>query len=238
VLADQASNFNAANATVINRFNGTAYTEAAATVSGGGTMPNPYYAKASGYTVFAPFVVSNTSALPLNLLSFTASKINNAVTVAWTTSNEINIKGFDVERSSDASNFTSIASTVAKNSSGINYYSTIDANMVTVTSYYRLKIINSDGSYQYSNIISINNQQLGALKAYPNPATTSFVLQHPSANSTSTISLYNAHGQLIKSIKVLLMATQTNITIDDIVSGTYMLMFNNGAVHTLRFVKQ
>jgi hypothetical protein len=171
-------------------------------------------------------------------LSFTARKSNGVIAIDWATNNEIYVQGFEVERSLDANSFTSIAKINAKNGNGINSYSAIDANTLTATIYYRLKMINIDGSYQYSNIINVSGQQFTTLKAYPNPATNGFVLQHPIANASTTISLYNIHGQLIRTVKAAAFATQSTIATNDIASGSYLLVFNNGVAHTLPFVKQ
>ncbi|MDI9366024.1 MAG: autotransporter-associated beta strand repeat-containing protein [Flavobacterium sp.] len=238
LLVDQASAFNPASATVINRYNQAIYTETSATVSGAGTITSPYYAKASGYTTFAPFVISNASALPLNLLSFTARKSNGRIAIEWATNNEIQVLGFEVERSVDANSFISIANVAAKNGNGFNNYSAIDANTQTATCYYRLKIINTDGSYQHSNIVNVSGTQLTTLKAYPNPTTNGFVLRHPMANTSTTINLYNVHGQLIKTVTAAAFATQTTIVTSNLASGSYILVFNNGVANTLTFVKQ
>lgn len=238
LLVDQASGFNPSSATVINRYSGTTYTEASATISGAGTITSPYYAKASGYTTFAPFVVSNTSALPLSLLSFNAYKSNGVIAIEWATNNEILVQTFEVEKSLDAITFTSIANVAAKSGTSINNYSAIDASVPTATSYYRLKMINTDGSYQYSNIVKVGGQQLTALKAYPNPTTNSFMLQHPIANASTTINLYNVHGQLVKTLKAAAFATQTAIATSDMASGSYLLVFNNDVAYSLRFAKQ
>jgi autotransporter-associated beta strand protein len=237
ITNDQASNFNPAGAVVLGRYAGTAWTEATATVTGAGTVANPYYAKASGYTSFDPFVVGNATALPLNLLSFSAIKKNNAITVSWTTSNEINIKGFEIERSSNASNFMQIGKVAAKGNSS-NYYEFVDANTLTSTSYYRLKIVDMNGSYRYSNIVSINNKQLDALTAYPNPAKNSITIIHPKANSNTIIKVYSLLGKEIRTVLIPQDATQTSINVEQLTNGEYFILFDNGHTSSLKFVKQ
>ncbi len=236
-IADQGSSFNPAGSVVVGRYIGPGWAEAVATISGAGTVSSPYYAKASGYTSFDPFVVGNATALPLNLLSFTAVKKNNAISISWTTSNEINTQGFEVERSNDGSNFMQIGKVAARNNSS-NYYELVDANLFVETTYYRLKIMDMNGSYRYSNIASINSKQLDVLGAYPNPANNSITVMHPKANTHTSIKIYNALGKEIQSIAVPKDAMQTSINVQHFAAGEYFLVFDNEKSYSLKFMKQ
>ena len=239
LVADQGASFSPSAATVLGKYTGSAWIETAATVSGAGTITSPYYAKASGYTTFAPFVVSNSTALPLNLLSFSAVKNNNSVTVAWATSNEINVNKFEVERSTDGRNFIKAGTVIANNNSGNKqYYDFMDFNIFSTVVYYRLRIVDNNGYYRYSNIVSVNNRQIGLLSVYPNPANSSMVVNHPVAGKNSGITVYNAAGNQVMYIDVPESSKQTSLNISNLATGEYILMFNNGSNCMVKFIKQ
>ncbi len=99
--------------------------------------------------------------LPVDLLTFSGSLKNNlSALLAWKTENEINIKGFELERSIDGNRFNEIAfvNATGNNGSTSNYdYRDNDAiEQQSIILYYRLKIINTDGSFKYSNVITIS----------------------------------------------------------------------------------
>jgi trimeric autotransporter adhesin len=126
---------------------------------------------------FSSFYFTETNTLlPLELLTFTGSLQNNTTTLLkWKTDNEVNTSHFVVERSIDGTNFNGIGSVAASgNSSTILNYSFNDAdaaNQGVLTLYYRLKVADANGSFKYSNTISVT---LPATKEIitisPNPA--------------------------------------------------------------------
>ncbi len=96
-------------------------------------------------------------AVPVELASFSASFKNNEVELSWTTASETNNFGFDVERSSDQKNFDRIGFVKGYQTATITqHYSFIDNKVTSGKYYYRLKQIDNDGSFQYSDIISID----------------------------------------------------------------------------------
>jgi hypothetical protein len=89
---------------------------------------------------------------PVNLVSFTAKENNNRAALAWITASEQNSSYFSVEKSNDAVNFTEIGIVNAQgNSSNLTAYEFEDRQFNS-TSYYRLKIVDKDGSFKYSTL--------------------------------------------------------------------------------------
>ena len=114
------------------------------------------------------------SPLPLDLLEFKGSVVNNDGVLKWKTDNESNTSSFIVERSLDGRNYSSIGSVSSANSPGVHYYDFTDVNIVSLGAnniYYRLKQTDIDGRYTYSNIVvlSIDNKK-PIVMLYPNPA--------------------------------------------------------------------
>lgn len=115
------------------------------------------------------------SALPVTLLKFLGSRINEQlVELQWNTENEINNKGFYVERSlGDINNFTSINFVPAiVNPLPVKKYNLPDMNNFSGTSFYRLRQADVDGSFKFSETIAIKGYvQNSYLDLYPNPAS-------------------------------------------------------------------
>lgn len=141
----------------------------------------PTYAEAhgtGGYVLqgdissFSTFYFSSSNiTLPQQLLTFTGSLQNNSTLLQWETTNEINTSYFTVERSIDGTSFKQIGTVGAKGNDR-NSYSYTDFNVASQQSavvYYRLKMVDVNGSFTYSKVISITIVSSYTLFIYPNP---------------------------------------------------------------------
>jgi trimeric autotransporter adhesin len=150
----------------------------------------PTYAEAHGangymlqgdITSFSSFYfAANNFTLPLDLLSFTGHlQNNNSVLLNWKTENEINTSHFVIERSADGIRYNTIGNVTAKgrnNTGGSFNYESTDNDAINQSSqrlYYRLKMVDIDGSFKYSNIISVSIPLITVkLSISPNPVLT------------------------------------------------------------------
>ena len=141
-----------------------------------------------GYTMLEEYLnglVPNT--LPLSLLRFNATKNEDKqVVLNWTTAYEINTFRFTIERSTDAHNFMNIGSVNASEQSvKEKTYSYNDITSFKVTDapviYYRLKMMDNNGAYTYSNIIAIKRNSESTLSILNNPVGKSINLSHENA---------------------------------------------------------
>ncbi len=121
-------------------------------------------------STFSTVIIPNT--LPIKLESFAASVSGNAVKLNWLTASEVNSDHFEIERSTDGQNFVLAGKVSAAGSATTtnSYGYTDDASKLKGTVYYRLKLVDKNGSSTYSKVISIplsiNKYQLSI---YPNP---------------------------------------------------------------------
>jgi len=130
-----------------------------------------YFAAANSFTLFT---------LPLDLLSFTGQlQNNNSVLLNWKTENEVKTSHFVVERSADGIRFNGIGNVTANgrnNTPGSFDYAFTDNDAINQSSqrlYYRLKMVDIDGNFKYSNIISVSFPLItGKLGIAPNPVLT------------------------------------------------------------------
>ncbi|HKB44249.1 MAG TPA: PQQ-dependent sugar dehydrogenase, partial [Chitinophagaceae bacterium] len=139
---------------------------------------NGYVLQYDNLTGFSSFYFSSSNiALPLDLITFSGSlQDNSTVLLKWKTENEINTSHFVVERSIDGNHFNGIGSVSANgnNNNGVFNYSLSDidaANQPSLLLYYRLKVVDIDGNFKYSGIITISLADItGKLSVSPNPA--------------------------------------------------------------------
>lgn len=176
--------------------------------------------------------------LPVTLLSFGAQASGKEVSINWVTTNESGLKHYEVEKSVNGRDFKPVAVTEALNRTATHTYTAIDANLVAGVSYYRLKIINTDGSYTYSKIATVKTKVFD-LGVYPNPVKTDLTVQHEEADVAAVITVINLNGKTAMSVPVQSGAVQTNINTTMLAPGSYTLVYiNNGVRQTRQFIKQ
>jgi hypothetical protein len=132
------------------------------------TGPTPGAPPATNFGI----IFSSSTTLPVELVQFLATKNDDgSVKISWATSQEENSNYYDVERSSDQSQWSSIGTVKAKGYSSIttNYFLT-DKSPVNGTGYYRLKMVDLDGKFIYSKAISVTTDNSSLpLVIYSNP---------------------------------------------------------------------
>jgi hypothetical protein len=170
-------------------------------------------------------VISLVSALPIELLNFNASPINNEIVLTkWQTATETNNDYFTIERSTDAINFDEVGRIDgAGNSSSLLSYSTIDKDPYFGTSYYRLKQTDFMGQFEYSQIKSVNLQELTSnVSLYPNPANNELSIKG-APSELESVSIYNTLGQNVTSLisQVIINESQMVIDISKLSVGIY-----------------
>jgi hypothetical protein len=171
---------------------------------------------------FAP----QTNPVPVTLTSFTAALVSGKVKLQWATSQEINSKQFVVEKSTDRINFVSIGQVAAAaNSNTTHNYQLVDATPADGVNYYRLKTVDIDGKFTYSNI-EVVKYAVKNISVYPNPATTQIVVQHPTSNN-GILLITDAQGMEIKTVSADLSSSST-INISNLAEGKYFVKFSDG----------
>ncbi|MBS1764286.1 MAG: T9SS type A sorting domain-containing protein [Bacteroidetes bacterium] len=151
--------------------------------------------------IFGPYTLSSTSTenpLPVELLDFDAQYDGKAVNLSWRTASEHNSDYFEVEKSENSFDFTSIIRTKAAGySNSILFYRETDKNINPGVVFYRLKESDFDGKYQWSNTRKVyigNNLHQQLIAAYSN-GNVFFQLSDKTQNITAEI--FNTEGALI-----------------------------------------
>jgi len=171
--------------------------------------------------------------LPLKLISFTGTKQNSNALLQWTTSNEVNLSHFEIQRSDNGQVFTTIGTLRA----GGNTYSFPDINVFVSKAnvFYRLKSVDTDGQFTYTNIIKLSQQLSGSLTIYPNPVKD--VLSISGLKQNGSILLYGMDGKLLKQLNV--SAQVMTIDMRVYAKGIYLLHYTaEGETRTQQIIKQ
>lgn len=171
--------------------------------------------------------------LPVTLAEFIGEYMpaNNQNYLQWTTAKEINSVNFIVEKSIDGITFRELGIVkAAGNSEVVHHYNFTDYLPAQGMNYYRLKQIDIDGKFVYSNIISIAVSKMDAIKIYPNPAKDEFYLSCSELNNAE-LSIFNSLGQVVKKISKL-AGSHLKIEINNMPSGVYYMLLNNNNKQT------
>ena len=187
------------------------------------------------------------SVLPLTLTSFNGAIYNNTVQLNWSTAQEENLDTYIVEKSTNASDWHTLSTVKATgNSNSKKEYNVTDPHAATIN-YYRLKQMDVNGSYTYSQIIRIRNGALDktGIKLYPNPATNSATVTiNSEIKQAALIKLYDRFGMQLLHLQRPLIAGSNNIPIPGITAltaGSYIICVENEAgnkIGTTQFIKK
>ncbi|UEG49611.1 T9SS type A sorting domain-containing protein [Ferruginibacter lapsinanis] len=189
---------------------------------------------------FSPFTfgLKLTDVTPVILKSFNATLVNGQTKLIWYTTNEINIAGYTIERSTDGANFTNAGLVNAANLES-NSYTFTDAAITSGVTYYRIRITDKAGMIKYSSIIAVNNKKADQLNVFPNPVVNNLYVSHKKATDGATLKVYAMDGRQMKAVVITKNAVQSTINASSLAKGTYKLVFTNGEdVQYIKFVKQ
>jgi hypothetical protein len=195
------------------------------------------YATTNGAVLTGFSGSGTTTILPIKLLSFTGSNSGASNNLQWTTASETNNASFAIERSANGVNFNAISSVNgAGTSSSAKQYTYTDAAPLVGANYYRLKQIDINGAFEYSNaiVVTAKSAATSSLAIYPNPANNIATLTVSNTYLNTTAQLYNIEGKLQQTIMV--KNNQQAINVQPLAKGIYLLKLNDGAM--LKLIKQ
>ena len=177
--------------------------------------------------------------LPVELVSFSGKYTEGGNHLTWQTANEVNNKGFQVERHIGGSqqatddSWETVGFVAAKGKSAT--YTFTDDYRLSPVAYYRLKQLDNDGKFAYSKVISIVQSSKGkGLSLYPNPVSSHLTIENTDLSSGTyeggTFQILNLLGQ-----QVLTGKTAQQLDVSALPQGTYILKVGT---EQAKFIKQ
>jgi hypothetical protein len=196
----------------------TGWTEYTVPVPAGGTSGRiafRYYVTNGGSTGINSNYIgidqfSYQSVLPVTLFNFHGVIKNDQALLSWSTANEINNKGFEVQLSHDNKNFSSIGFVAAaKTSTGVNNYSFTDNKLLSGSNYYRLKQVDNDGGSRNSIVVKLDFSKF-AWSIFGNPSVNNtFIQLQTETQNNVTVQVISINGKIIQTTSKGNLAART-----------------------------
>lgn len=198
------------------------------------------------FTVFTKglgtfMLVDPTTILPLNWISFKGALKENYVELDWSTTNEFNTNGFEIERSTDGETYSNIGWVNSLGGVNLNNYTYNDHSIVKGNKYYyRLKQEDKDGKFTYSSVVII--AYLGGNKwvnIYPNPVKDNLFIQRQNgSNSNTNIVITDASGKVVYQ-NVNSLSSTLEVQTSNWSRGIYIVKLNSDeGSSTIKIVKE
>lgn len=163
----------------------------------------------------ATYNVNSNVPFPVRLIKFSAQVIENRVQLDWSTAEEVNSDHFEIQHSTDAKQWTAIATlSSGGNNVSTSHYQFVHQNPVNGKQFYRLKMVDADHTFAMSSIAEVTWGAVNGI--FPNPASTTLYLAQPDGRE---ILIYDLAGRLRLRTKVL----NGHITVGTLENGTYLL---------------
>jgi hypothetical protein len=192
-----------------------------------------------GQGAFSETVSVPMRPLPVNLLSFTGKRVENASLLKWRVIDEVQFARYEIERSFTGKHFDKIGEISAlfneqKTEAEYQFTDRIpSAGFSADKLYYRLKMVDQDGSFSYSRMLWLSVGPSGEINLYPNPATNQITVILSEILINSEAQLYDQKGRLLRTVKIA--STKTDIDVKAFSTGIYFIRFEDGKV--MKFVK-
>jgi hypothetical protein len=174
-----------------------------------------------------------TTVLPVTIADITAQlQTNKTVAVSWTSATELNLAYYNVQRSVDGSNFSTVGKVAATGAGNYRYSDDLSSIIPQpATVYYRLQSVDKNASSAYSKVVSCQLLNAGkqALSIYPNPVQATLFAQLTVTKAGSVeITVRDLQGKLLSKQITQVAAGTTAVSVNtaSLASGSYVLVVN------------
>ncbi|MBL7719854.1 MAG: T9SS type A sorting domain-containing protein, partial [Flavipsychrobacter sp.] len=207
-----------------------------------GTIPNglnPYHIVLDSIQSFSPFGVGSGTQFPLSvkISDIAAINVGTRNKIDWRSSTEAMGDKYELQRSADAKSFTTIATINAKGDASA--YAYWDAEPVTGANYYRVKLVDANGNYGYTKVVTATVKGTNfSVEAYPNPVGDVLTVKANGAMGTNAmLEITDATGKAIRTVKF--ESNSLNVNMSDLAAGVYFIKYSDDANHeSIKITKQ
>jgi Secretion system C-terminal sorting domain len=180
--------------------------------------------------VFTTILTGTCGILPIKVESITATPKNCTIDLVWAVTTEINVNKYEIERSRNGNQFDKIGERVALYNNAGGTYGYQDKAPIAGINYYRLKMLENDGTYSYSKIVTAKSNcdaKDKVVSFYPNPVInkTVNVAVNSMLGGSVTVNFISLTGQVVKKEKINLNIGDTYkvIKLNEISKGIYLV---------------
>ncbi len=193
-------------------------------------------------------VTSNTitleSILPVTLINFTGNETADGNALSWATLTETNSRHFELEKAYNSTQFQAIAVIdAAGNSSSSRFYNYLDVKPLKGDNFYRLKMVDRDGTFKYSKVVLINNKnEYSGIRLYNNPTRrngiSSLIITNGERGNSEVI-ISNLSGQVVKTLRVSNTTGTQQMDLDatGLAAGIYIITYRSSEGKVLDSIK-
>lgn len=163
--------------------------------------------------------------LPIILRSFSGIRKGNNVELTWQSESELNALEYQLERNT-GNGFAKVANVKADNRLTSSSYNSVDNNASAKISEYRLKMVDKDGSFKYSNVVAIKGTGAASeFTVYPNPVSkgSNAVVKITDLTDATSLSVIDYTGKLIKQLPT----NTSTINLSNLQPGSYLIRISN-----------
>ncbi len=177
------------------------------------------------------------ASLPVRLSSFNVSKLvesgKNAASIQWTTAGERESSHFEVEQSIDLKEWVKIDRVKSKGGETLQRYFSTHQNPASAINYYRLKMVDLDGTFTHSSILALDfSKDEPDLIVYPVPATGKLKV----STVPDSYRILDQTGKIISESRIV---PKDGIDVGSLVSGIYFIsVIQDGKTQTQKFIIQ
>jgi trimeric autotransporter adhesin len=163
--------------------------------------------------------------LPLSLISFSGKSTENGNELNWQTANEVAFSHFEVEKSETTHKFNKIGVVKGSKAESYWYNDPLASLPYQKTLFYRLKMVDFDGSFKYSKIIAFENKPHSELSIYPNPTSDYFSIA--GNEPFEKLQIVDASGKLVREFSP---QNDNKYSLAGLPIGVYFVKNNGGNV--------
>lgn len=194
-----------------------------------------------GTVYFDNLYFHNGTVTPVELTYFNAKAVGNHNVLSWQTENELNNSHFEIERSINGIDFEIIGTAEGQ---GITFevtnYDFIDKNSA-INTYYRLRQVDFDNQFEYSEIVTVNRKQVGNnnIRIYPNPVQNDLSINYePATNETVQIKIIDMTGRVLVTQHRDLTQGDNQLIIDcaNLPQGNYFIQLQSNSTSIIRMI--
>jgi endonuclease I len=177
------------------------------------------------------------AALPVDIVYFTGKVDGNLLKLNWEIGTEINLNQYEIERSFNGTSYTKIGVQEAKGTHNYSFDELTD-NIRGRRVYYRIKKVDKDGKFSYSDVFSIHLPLNTRFTVYPNPIQNNITLRlSDNANTTLPLQITDLTGRTLLAKKVVTTNGLINVNASSLSNGTYFIKLKiNNEVLTAKVI--